>query len=121
MLGWLLGARKQGSPVTERDRLNDDLAAYVRTFPMVDRLREHLASQNRSGELTSVQAMLDLAVADTGDFLYAQSTPIRWNSEFEQALFHHVSVRHAWLTHDGFAPLNSYAGWLSWHEGLSAS
>jgi len=102
-------------------RLSGDLATYVRTFPVVDRLREHLTSQNRSRELISVQAKLDLAVTDTADFLYAQPAPIRWDAEFEKKLFLYVSQRNPWLTHDGFTPLKSYAGWLSWREGLNAS
>jgi hypothetical protein len=122
MLGWLFGVKKkQDTAATRGHRLNEDLIAYVRTFPVADRLREHLATQGRSDEFAAIKATLDLAIADTGDFLYAQSSAIRWGPELESTLYLHLSERHAWLTHGGFASLKGYAGWLSWHEGLNAS
>jgi hypothetical protein len=120
MLGWLFGAWRRASPAARQNPLNSDLAAYVHTFGMPERLREHLESQGRSGELASVQSKLDLVLADTSDFLYAQRDPIRWGSDFEQELFLYLSARHGWLNRDGFRPIRSFAGWLSWHEGLSA-
>lgn len=120
MFGWLFGPCRKASPAAMQNRLNSDLVAYVHTFGMPERLREHLASQGRSGELASVQSKLDQVLADTSDFVYAQRDPIRWGSEFEQELFLYLSARHGWLTRDGFGPIRSFAGWLTWHEGLSA-
>jgi hypothetical protein len=106
--------------VQPADRFNADLVGYVCTFPVAERLREHLASQGRAGEFPSVQATLDAVVSDVGDYLYALAAPIAWGPEFERALFRHLVVRHVWLTLEGFAPLKGYAGWFSWHEGLNA-
>lgn len=120
MLSWLRGKTRAERRDTGGSPLNDALIAYVHTYPAPERLQAHLESVGLADQFTQIKDLLDSAIGDTGQYLYDQATPIKWTENFERALFEHLVSRHPWLSTAGFAPLKSYAGWYSWHEGLGA-
>ncbi len=99
--------------------LNAALLAYVRTFPVDERLEEFLMSRGLKEHKRAIQTTLDQAVKSAEDFLWAQPNRVVWNVAFEDAQFNHIVQEHEWLSRDAFRSLVSFSKWFCWHEGLS--
>ena len=100
--------------------LSSSLSVYVDTLPNAPRLASYLAEQGLAEQREEIQAALDAAVKDTGDFLWMQGGGVRWCGGFEDSLFSHLALLHPWLSRDSFRSLVAYGRWLCWHEGLNA-
>lgn len=101
--------------------LSSSLSVYVDTLPSAPRLASYLAEQGLAEQREEIQAVLDAAIKDTGDYLWMQDGGVRWGGGFEDSLFSHLELLllHPWLSRASFKSLVAYGGWLCWHEGLN--
>lgn len=100
--------------------LSSSLSVYVDTLPSAQRLASYLAKRGLAEQREEIQAVLDAAIKDTGDYLWRQDGGVRWDGGFEDLLYSHLELLHPWLTRSSFKSLVAYGGWLCWHEGLNA-
>ena len=112
---------KQAIETRDLDSLkNGALAAWIRTFPIEDRLQEYL--QHLAPELRrDIEQSARDAFAAADSFLESSSKRGAIDlSEFYPALEAHLQTIFPWIEEVALAALKSYTGWYSWHEGYLA-
>ena len=82
--------------------LSSSLSVYLETLPSEPRLASYLAERGLAEHRVEIQATLDAAIEDTGDYLWMQDGGVRWSGDFEDSLFSYLEVLHPWLTRASF-------------------
>ena len=100
--------------------LNEALCAYVATFPVRERLDEHIRTRSLEAIGSEIIAALDGVLSAAEEFLFAYPGGVPWTEAFKQEFRQHLANTHVWLDPRGFASITSFSRWLCWHDGLNA-
>jgi hypothetical protein len=100
--------------------LRDALEAYVQTFRVRDRLKEHIGRQGLSGDSERIEAALDACLQTAEEFLYNYPGGVPWTDAFKKEYEEHLLSQYSWLDRASMDRVMAFSGWLCWHEGLNA-
>jgi hypothetical protein len=118
MLKWF--SHNNNIPASDIDELrNEAVAAWIKTFPVEDRLQTFLSSVPdpvRQSVSASAKAIFDAATAYLEEAANAGIINIK---DFYSALEFHLKSRFPWMREPAFAALRSYTGWYAWREGYT--
>jgi len=96
---------------------NEAVAAWIKTFPVDDRL---------TAFLSNVPAPMREEVRQSANAIYAATSAYLEEAasvgdidldSFYPALSNHLTERFSWMRDSAFNALRAYTGWFSWHEG----
>jgi hypothetical protein len=100
--------------------LNDALKAYVVTFPLRERLSEHISATGLTAQSDEIIAELDAVLKTAEDYLYGFPGGVPWGESFERDYYILLIKKHRWLDTESLGRIHGFSGWLCWHEGLNA-
>lgn len=100
--------------------LNEAMCVYVRTFPMRDRLTEHITRRGLEQHRDEIVSELDAVLKTAEDHLYEYPGGVPWTAAFECVYRELLVERHAWLDTKSLDRVFAFSRWLCWHDGLNA-
>lgn len=109
------------SPTTELDDLrNGAVAAWIKTFPVDERLQGFLANVPSSFHNDVREAATSILNEASAYLETAAGVGVVNLDQFYPELEAHLQSKFPWMNDTAFAALRSYTGWYAWHEGYSA-
>lgn len=100
--------------------LNEAMCVYVQTFPMRDRLAQHIARRGLEQRKDEIVAELDAVLKTTEDHLWDYPGGAPWTKEFKSAYRALLVEKHPWMDSRSLDRVFAFSHWLCWHEGLNA-
>ena len=100
--------------------LREAIEAYVQTFPVRDRLKEHIRQRGLIDHAEKIEAALDACLGTAEDYLYKYPGGVPWTDAFKKEFESLLVQQHPWLDRPSLDRIMSFSGWLCWHEGLNA-